>query len=57
MARFEAQMLRRTLAFRIGPVPPPPGMAKLWGAASAAGLTGLGIKVALTHLLGPTPGS
>ncbi|WP_395857436.1 murein biosynthesis integral membrane protein MurJ [Cystobacter fuscus] len=56
MAWFEAQMLRRTLAFRIGPVPPPPGMAKLWGAAIAAGLAGLGIKVALTHLLGPTPG-
>ncbi|WNG22134.1 murein biosynthesis integral membrane protein MurJ [Cystobacter fuscus] len=55
MAWFEAQMLRRTLASQIGPVPPPPGMAKLWGAALAAGLTGLGIKVALTHLLGPSP--
>ncbi|EPX56294.1 putative peptidoglycan lipid II flippase MurJ [Cystobacter fuscus DSM 2262] len=55
MAWFEAQMLRRSLGAKIGPVPPPAGMAKLWGAAIAAGLTGLGIKVALTHLLGPSP--
>jgi putative peptidoglycan lipid II flippase len=55
MAWFEAQMLRRTLALRIGPVPMPEGMAKLWGAAAVAGLTGLGIKMALTRVLGPTP--
>ncbi|WP_395844237.1 murein biosynthesis integral membrane protein MurJ [Archangium violaceum] len=56
MAWFEAQMLRRTLAAQIGHVRMPESMPKLWGAAIAAGLTGLGIKVALTKVLGPTPG-
>ncbi len=57
MAWFESQMLRRALAFKIGPVRMPEGMGKLWGAALAAGLTGLGIKAALTWKLGPTPGA
>ncbi|MET0401455.1 MAG: murein biosynthesis integral membrane protein MurJ [Cystobacter sp.] len=54
MAWFESQMLRRALTPRIGPVPLP-GMAKLWGSAVAAGLMGLGLKMALTHVYGPSP--
>jgi putative peptidoglycan lipid II flippase len=54
MAWFEARMLRRALVGKIGQVAMP-GMAKLWGAASAAGLTALGIKVALARVLGPMP--
>ena len=57
MAWFESQMLRRALTPKIGPVPMPPGMGALWGAALAAGLTGLGIKMALTRMLGPSPGA
>ena len=56
MAWFESQMLRRTLALKIGEVRMPEGMAKLWGAAGAAGLTGLAIKVGLTRWLGPEAG-
>jgi len=56
VAWFESQMLRRTLAHQIGPVGLPPGLlTKLWGAAIAAGLTGLGIKVALARVMGPMP--
>jgi putative peptidoglycan lipid II flippase len=55
MAWFESTMLRRTLALKIGQVRLPEGMGRLWGAAIAAGLTGLGIKVALAHVLGPMP--
>ncbi|HEX8436744.1 MAG TPA: murein biosynthesis integral membrane protein MurJ [Archangium sp.] len=55
MAWFEARMLRRSLAGKIGEVRSPEGMGRLWGAAIAAGLTGLGIKVALAHVLGPMP--
>jgi len=55
MAWFESTMLRRLLATKIGRVRLPEGMAKLWGAAVAAGLTGLGIKLALTRALGPMP--
>jgi putative peptidoglycan lipid II flippase len=54
---FESNMLKRMLARRIGPVGPPPGLVpKLWAAAISAGLTGLGIKVALSRVLGPMPG-
>ncbi|PTL81034.1 murein biosynthesis integral membrane protein MurJ [Vitiosangium sp. GDMCC 1.1324] len=56
MAWFESTMLRRMLSEKIGHVRLPEGMAKLWGAAVAAGLTGLGIKLALTKVLGPMPG-
>jgi putative peptidoglycan lipid II flippase len=56
MAWFESRMLRRALARQIGPVGLPPGLlTRLWGAALAAGLTGLGIKVALARVLGPMP--
>jgi putative peptidoglycan lipid II flippase len=55
MAWFESTMLRRMLARKIGDVPVPEGMSKLWGAAIVAGLTGLGIKVALARVLGPAP--
>ncbi len=56
MAWFESRMLRRALAGKIGRVGLPKGLlTKLWGAAIAAGLTGLGIKVALTRVLGPMP--
>ncbi|QRO02664.1 murein biosynthesis integral membrane protein MurJ [Archangium violaceum] len=56
MAWFESTMLRRMLARQLGPVKLPRGMGKLWGAAVAAGLTGLGIKVGLARVLGPMPG-
>jgi putative peptidoglycan lipid II flippase len=57
VAWFESQMLRRTLVGQIGQVGLPRGLLpKLWGAALAAGLTGLGIKVALARVLGPMPG-
>lgn len=56
MAWFESTMLRRMLSVKIGHLRLPEGMGKLWGAAIAAGLTGLGIKLALTHVLGPMPG-
>ncbi|WP_179956343.1 murein biosynthesis integral membrane protein MurJ [Melittangium boletus] len=55
MAWFESQMLRRTLAGKIGGVRLPEGMGKLWVAAGLAGLLGLGIKMGLTRLLGPAP--
>ncbi len=54
MAWLEARMLRRALVEKIGQVTMP-GMVKLWGAAIAAGLTALGIKVALARVLGPMP--
>ena len=56
MAWFESRMLRGSLVGRIGPVGMTPGLLpKLWGAAIAAGLTGLGIKAALARVLGPMP--
>ena len=56
VAWFESHMLRRTLSAQLGPLGLPPGLlGKLWGAAIAAGLTGLGIKVALARVLGPMP--
>jgi putative peptidoglycan lipid II flippase len=57
VAWFESQMLRRTLVGQIGHVGVPRELLlKLWGAGLAAGLTGLGIKLALTRVLGPMPG-
>ncbi|MFY0567200.1 murein biosynthesis integral membrane protein MurJ [Archangium lansingense] len=57
VAWFEAQMLRRALAGQIGHVGVPGALLfKLWGAGLAAGLTGLGIKLALARVLGPMPG-
>ncbi|WP_434390788.1 murein biosynthesis integral membrane protein MurJ [Melittangium boletus] len=55
MAWFESQMLRRTLAVKIGGVPLPAHMGRLWAAAGLAGLVGLGIKLAFTRWLGPAP--
>jgi putative peptidoglycan lipid II flippase len=56
VAWFESQMLRRTLSRQLGPLGLPPGLlSKLWAAAIAAGLTGLGIKVALARVWGPMP--
>jgi putative peptidoglycan lipid II flippase len=57
VAWFESQMLRRTLVGQIGHVGVPRRLLlKLWGAGLAAGLTGLGIKLALARMLGPMPG-
>ncbi|MFY0522448.1 murein biosynthesis integral membrane protein MurJ [Archangium gephyra] len=57
VAWFESQMLRRALAGRIGHVGVPRALLlKLWGAGLAAGLTGLGIKLALARVLGTMPG-
>jgi putative peptidoglycan lipid II flippase len=58
VAWVEAFLLRRSLAQRIGGhVGPPPGLLpKLWGAAAVAGVVALGVKVALTSLLGPMEG-
>ncbi|XHF15025.1 murein biosynthesis integral membrane protein MurJ [Archangium gephyra] len=57
VAWFESQMLRRTLVGQIGHVGVPRALLlKLWGAGLAAGLTGLGIKLALARVLGPMPG-
>jgi putative peptidoglycan lipid II flippase len=50
-------MLRRALGGRIGHVGVPRALLlKLWGAGLAAGLTGLGIKLALARALGTMPG-
>jgi len=56
VAWFESGMLRRMLVRRIGSVGLPKSLlAKLWGAALAAGLVGLGVKVGLASWWGPLP--
>jgi putative peptidoglycan lipid II flippase len=58
VAWLEAWLLRRSLARRVGgPMGAPSGLLrKLWACAAAAGVVALGIKLALTRLLGPMEG-
>jgi len=54
VAWLESRMLKRTLARQIGSLELPSGLLpKLWGAAVAAGLVGLGIKLGLARVMGP----
>ncbi len=55
-AWIEFVLLRRKLVKTIGPVPlGAPRLLRLWGAAIAAALLGLSLKVALTHTFGASP--
>jgi putative peptidoglycan lipid II flippase len=58
VAWLESQLLRRELMRRVGAVGMPGSfLARVWAGAALAGLGGLGLKVALTHVLGPMAGA
>ncbi|XXF81157.1 murein biosynthesis integral membrane protein MurJ [Myxococcaceae bacterium GXIMD 01537] len=58
VAWVEARLLHRQLARRVGPVGLRAGyVVRLWTGAALAGLAALGLKLLLTRLLGPMPGT